>query len=48
MRVGEMENLATLDKNPLARGDITAVSEQDFANAEPQSFELYNFAMTSK
>lgn len=43
IRVGDWKLLATLDKNPPARGnDITEASEQDFKNAEPAAFELYN------
>lgn len=43
VRMGDWKILATLDKNPPARGnDITAEVEQDFKSAEPQTFELYN------
>lgn len=43
VRVGDWKLLAALDRNPPARGnDITEASEQDFKNAEPVGFELYN------
>ena len=43
LRIGDWKLLATLDKNPPARGnDITEATEQEFKTAEPADFELYN------
>jgi len=43
VRIGDWKLLATLDRNPPARGnDIAEATERDFKTAEPVDFELYN------
>lgn len=43
MRVGDWKILATLDKNPAARGnDLTEEEERDFKEASLAEFSLYN------